>query len=170
MTGRNWVVYEADDDHTPEVKAKIAQGVPPSEKYRAEWISRVAEQVSLLLDNNSCVVLAISLRRVAHRELLRSLLKGKLDLCSANIKFFSLFIPTTDASDRKVRLDALSLLGQRQKHRVHGFANNPGTLPEQVETYEAPTGAEIDCVELDMRLKSEELVTRITKFFSELCL
>lgn len=128
---------DADDFHTPELKAKMAAGHPLDDDDRAPWLVKLADWVRA--ESAGCV-LACSALKHRYRDVLRT---GSDQLCFLHL--------TGDAG----------VVTERVGHRRHHYM--PASLVQsQYEALE-PLGADEFGVALDFTLGPEEIVERFLK-------
>ena len=130
-----WTFLEADDDHSPDGVARMAQGVGLGDEERDAWMRAVRDRVARHVAAGEHVVLACSALRHAHRALLREV--------AARVEFAHLVAPAPVIEER---------LSAREDH----FAG-PALLPSQLADLEEPD----DALVLDARRPVHEIVDRI---------
>ena len=62
-----WTFLEADDEHSPDAKTKMASGVPLTDADRTPWLQRVRARVLARIEQGEDIVLACSALKRAHR-------------------------------------------------------------------------------------------------------
>ena len=67
-----FVFLDADDFHSEQARAQMAQGIALSDAQRLPWVKRLGEQLHLRADAGNASVLAFSGLRHEHRMLLRA--------------------------------------------------------------------------------------------------
>jgi gluconokinase len=125
---------DADDFHTPELKAKMAAGHPLTDSDRWPWLARLADWLRTEQDG---AVLACSALRRSYRDVLRT---GSSRLCFLHL----------DGS--------AEVVGQRVGHRLNHYM--PASLvASQYATLE-PLGPEESGMAIDFTLGPEQIVER----------
>jgi gluconokinase len=67
-----WTFLEADDDHSPAAKARMAKGIPLTDADRAPWLERVRSRMIACSEQGESIVLACSALKRAYRDYLRN--------------------------------------------------------------------------------------------------
>lgn len=110
-------LFDADDYHSPENKAKMHSGVPLTDEDRQPWLKILAEVIREHRDRGTDMVLACSALKESYRKILS-------DEAFADVHFVYL------------KVDFENLV-QRLAHRKHEFMSKD-LLASQLETLEEP--------------------------------
>ena len=130
-----WTFLEADDDHSPAARERMAQGIPLTDADRAPWLQRVRARMSEHIARGEDIVLACSALKHDYREYLRDV--------AARVLLVQLEAPPEVIAGRLAR-------------RRHHFAG-VSLLDSQLETQEHPHHA----LMIDATLAVEVIVDRI---------
>ena len=128
---------DADDFHTPELKAKMAAGHPLTDSDRGPWLARLAEWLRAEQDGS---VLACSALKRRYRDVLRT---GSSRLC---------FLHLDGSAD---------VVGQRVGRRLNHYM--PASLVDSQYASLEPLGADEFGVAVDFTLGPEQIVERFLK-------
>lgn len=131
---------DADDFHTPELKAKMAAGHPLTDSDRRPWLARLAEW--LRAEQNGSVLACSALKR-RYRDVLRT---GSSSLCFLHL----------DGS--------AEVVGQRIGRRLNHYM--PATLVDSQYASLEPLDADEFGVALDFTLAPEQIVERFLQAIS----
>jgi gluconokinase len=135
-----WDFYDADDFHPPENIAKMASGIPLSDKDRAPWLDSLRALVASCLQNDRPGVLACSALKERYRQ---KLLDGN---------------PGAQLVYLKGSYDLIwSRMTQRPGHYM-----KPEMLKSQFDALEEPRNA----LTIDISLPVEQIVNLLYKEFA----
>jgi gluconokinase len=135
-----WDFYDADDFHPPENIAKMASGIPLSDKDRAPWLDSLRALVASCLQNDRPGVLACSALKERYRQ---KLLDGN---------------PGAQLVYLKGSYDLIwSRMTQRPDHYM-----KPEMLKSQFDALEEPRNA----LTIDISLPVEQIVNLLYKEFA----
>jgi gluconokinase len=132
-----WDYYDADDSHSPENVAKMANGVPLNDSDRAAWLASLHDLISASLKADRPGVLACSALKERYRQ---HLLKGNPDVQIVYLK-----------GDYDL---IWSRIAARQDHYM-----KPQMLRSQFEVLEEPS----DALTIDVSMSVEEIVQEILR-------
>ncbi len=128
----NCPFYDADDFHPAENVAKMAAGIPLSDKDRVPWLDRLQVIIGQHLDKGETAVLACSALKKSYRNRLQGGREG--------VRF--------------VFLDGrFDLIWQRMQARTDHFMK-PTMLQSQFDTLERPTVQEALIIDIDKPIES----------------
>ena len=69
----DYLFIDADDFHSDEARALMAQGTPLDDNYRVQWIAKLSNYLNALRCQNQSCVLAYSGLKAVHRDQFRQL-------------------------------------------------------------------------------------------------
>lgn len=118
-TRLNWTFLDADDDHAPAARARMARGTPLTDADRAPWLQRVRARMREHIARGQDIVVACSALKQDYREYLR------------------------DVADRVLLVQLTAppeVIARRLAHRADHFAG-AGLLDSQLLTQEEPRDA-----------------------------
>ncbi|MGH7739373.1 MAG: gluconokinase [bacterium] len=133
--------FDADDFHSKENRARMAQGTPLTDADRAEWLQRLVQSIRVWNQEQPLTLLACSALKHSYREVLAQ---------AGGVEWIYL------AGNR-------DLIAQRLADR-QGHFFNPTLLESQFQDLEAPT----DIWTIDVTPPVEILVERIRQHLREL--
>ena len=139
-----WKFRDADDFHPPENVAKMAAGIPLTDKDRAPWLQAIRDYMTQSMALGQSTVVTCSALKEKYRQTLLGTTGGD---STATVKLVYL-------------KGDFELINQRISQR-QGHFMKPEMLRSQFEALERPAGA----FEVDVALAPEEIVERIRREF-----
>lgn len=139
-----WRFVDADDFHSPEIRARLARGDALSDADRAPWLASLRDEIERTSENHESLVLACSALRQSYREAL---------------------LPRSGGAAEQVRFvylkSSVARLDTRLRTRAGHFAP-PELLASQLSTLEEPGPGE-GVLTVDGERPIAELVAEIRR-------
>lgn len=134
-----WQFYDGDDFHPPENVAKMADGIPLTDKDRAPWLDNLHDLIAKAINTRNPIVLACSALKETYRGILR---KGNPGIVFVYLK------------------GDFDLIFKRMQQRK-GHYMRPEMLRSQFETLEEPADALVVTIDKDVASITKRIIQEL---------